>query len=77
MLLPDDVEISVAPEETGPDAGMQLAFARERIRHLEELVSLEREWLITADMTEGQRAAATSRRLRQIAEVTNVKRSPN
>ena len=32
VLLPADVDIPEGPEESGPDAGVQLAVAQERIR---------------------------------------------
>ena len=49
VLLPAAVDLDEGPEESGPDAGVQLAVAQERIRSLEDLVSLEREWRVMAE----------------------------
>ena len=45
VLLPADTDRPEAPEEAEPDGGTELAVAQERIRNLEELVTLQRDWL--------------------------------
>ena len=45
VLLPADTDRPVAPDEAGPDAGTQLAVAQERIKNLEDMVKLQKEWL--------------------------------
>ena len=49
VLLPADTALPGAPEEAEPDGGTELAVAQERIRNLEDLVTLDREWLDLAD----------------------------
>ena len=49
VLLPADTDLPEAPEEAEPDGGTELAVAQERIRNLEELVTLQREWLDLAE----------------------------
>ena len=49
VLLPADTALPEAPEEAEPDGGTDLAVAQERIRNLEELVTLQREWLDLAE----------------------------
>ena len=45
VLLPADTDRPEAPDEAGPDAGTQLAVAQERIKNLEDMVKLQKEWL--------------------------------
>ena len=45
VLLPADTDLPGAPEEAEPDAGTQLAVAQERIKNLEDMVKLQKEWL--------------------------------
>ena len=45
VILPADTDRSEAPDEAGPDAGTQLAVAQERIKTLEDMVKLQKEWL--------------------------------
>ena len=45
VILPADTDRSEAPDEAGPDAGTQLAVAQERIKNLEDMVKLQKEWL--------------------------------
>ena len=45
VLLPVGTALPEAPEEAEPDGGTELAVAQERIRNLEDLVTLQREWL--------------------------------
>ena len=49
VLLPADTDRPEAPEEAEPDGGTELAVAQERIRNLEEMVTLQREWLDLAE----------------------------
>ena len=49
VLLPADTDRPEAPEEAEPDSGTDLAVAQERIRNLEELVTLQRDWLDLAE----------------------------
>ena len=49
VLLPADTDLPEAPEEAEPDGGTELAVAQERIRNLEELVTLQRDWLDLAE----------------------------
>ena len=49
VLLPADTALPGAPEKAEPDGGTELAVAQERIRNLEELVTLQREWLDLAE----------------------------
>ena len=43
------VLLPAVPEKAEPDGGTELAVAQERIRNLEELVTLQREWLDLAE----------------------------
>ena len=45
VLLPADTDRPEAQDEAGPDAGTQLAVAQERIKNLENMVQLQKEWL--------------------------------
>ena len=49
VLLPADTDLPEAPEEAEPDGGTELAVAQERIRNLENMVTLQREWLDLAE----------------------------
>ncbi len=49
ILLPAVTALPEAPEEAEPDGVMELAVAQERIRNLEELVTLQRDWLGLAE----------------------------
>ena len=49
VLLPADTDLPEAPEEAEPDSGTELAVAQERIRNLENMVTLQREWLDLAE----------------------------
>ena len=49
VLLPADTDRPEAPEEAEPDGGTDLAVAQERIRNLEDLVTLQRDWLDLAE----------------------------
>ena len=49
VLLPADTDRPEAPDEAGPDGGTQLAVAQERIKNLEDMVTLQREWLDLAE----------------------------
>ena len=49
VLLPTDTDLPEAPEEAEPDGGTELAVAQERIRNLENMVTLQREWLDLAE----------------------------
>ena len=49
VLLPADTALPEAPEEAEPDSGTELAVAQERIRNLENMVTLQREWLDLAE----------------------------
>ena len=49
VLLPADTDRPEAPEEAEPDSGTELAVAQERIRNLENMVTLQREWLDLAE----------------------------
>ena len=55
VLLPADTDRPEAPEEAEPDGGTELAVAQERIRNLENMVTLQREWL---DLAEARGPAA-------------------
>ena len=45
VILPADTDRPEAQDEAGPDEGTQLAVAQERIRNLEDMVRLQKEWL--------------------------------
>ena len=45
VLMPADTDRPEAPDEAGPDAGTQLAVVLERIKNLEDMVKLQKEWL--------------------------------
>ena len=49
VLIPADPDMPEAPEEAELDEGTRLAVAQERIRNLEEMVTLQREWLYLSD----------------------------
>ena len=44
VLLPADTD-RLEAAQAGPDAGTQLAVAQERIKNLEDMVKLQKEWL--------------------------------
>ena len=45
VLMPADPAMPEAQEDAEPDEGTRLAVAQERIRNLEEMVTLQRGWL--------------------------------
>ena len=49
VLLPADTDRPETPEEAEPDGGTDLAVAQERIRNLENMVTLQRGWLDLAE----------------------------
>ena len=49
VLLSADTDLPEAPEDAEADGGTELAAAQKRIRNLEELVTLQREWLDLAE----------------------------
>ena len=49
VLLPADTDRPEAPEEAEADGGTELAVAQERIRNLEEMMTLQRDWLDLAE----------------------------